>query len=62
MEETADRLLLAESVSCSVMSESLRPCGDSPGKSTGVGHHALLQGISPTQGPNLGLLHFRQIL
>ena len=27
--------------------------GDPPGKSTGVGCHALLQGISPTQGSNL---------
>ena len=25
---------------------------DSPGKNTGVGHHALLQGIFPTQGSN----------
>ena len=29
---------------------------------TGVGCHFLLQGIFPTQGPNLGLLHSRQIL
>ena len=29
---------------------------DSPGKSTGVGFHALLQGIFPTQGSNPGLL------
>ena len=36
--------------------------GDSPGKNTGVGCHALLQGIFPTQGLNLGLLHRRQIL
>ena len=35
---------------------------DSPGKNTGVGCHALLQGIFPTQGSNLGLLHCRQIL
>ena len=28
---------------------------DSPGKSTGVGCHALLQGIFPTQGSNLCL-------
>ena len=31
---------------------------DSPGKNTGVGCHALLWGILPTQGPNLFLLHF----
>ena len=29
---------------------------DSPGKSIGVGFHALLQGIFPTQGSNLSLL------
>ena len=39
----------------------LRPW-DSPGKSTGVGCHFLLQGIFPTQGLNPGLLHYRQIL
>ena len=27
---------------------------DSPGKNTGVGSHALLQGIFPTQGSNPG--------
>ena len=32
---------------------------DSPGKNTGVGCHALLQGIFPTQGSNPGLLHCR---
>ena len=31
--------------------------GDSPGKNTGVGCHALLQRIFPTQGLNLYLLH-----
>ena len=36
--------------------------GDSPGKNIGVGCHALLQGIFPTQGSNPGLPHFRQIL
>ena len=39
--------------------------GDSPGKNTGVGCHALLQGIFPTQGSNghlLELLHCWQIL
>ena len=35
---------------------------DSPGKNTGVGCHALLQGIFPTQGSNPGLPHCRQIL
>ena len=36
--------------------------GDSPGKNTGVGCHALLQGIFPTQGSNPGLPHRRRIL
>ena len=35
---------------------------DLPGKNTGVGCHALLQGIFPTQGSNPGLLHCRWIL
>ena len=58
--------------SCSVVSNSLWPHGlqptrllppwDSPGKSTGVGCHFLLQGIFPTQGSNPGLLHCRQML
>ena len=30
---------------------------DSPGKNTGVGCHALLQGILPTQGSNPCLTH-----
>ena len=56
----------------SVLSDSWRPHGlhpvqllclwDSPGKNTGVGCHALLQGIFLTQGWNLGFLHCRQIL
>ena len=36
--------------------------GDSPGKNTAVGCHALLHGIFLTQGLNPGLLHCRQIL
>ena len=35
---------------------------NSPGMNTGVGSHSLLQGIFPTQGSNLGLLHCKQIL
>ena len=60
------------SVSCSVLFDSLRPhrlqparllCPwDSPGKNTGMGCHALLQGIFPTQGSNPGLLHRRRSL
>ena len=57
--------LQASSVT-SVVSESLQPYGwqparllcpwDSPGKNTGVGCHALLQEIFPTQGLNPSLL------
>ena len=58
---------VVESESCSVMSDSLRPCGlyspwNSPGQNTGVGSLFLLQGIFPTQGSNPGLLHCRWIL
>ena len=51
--------------------ESFRACalqqekpvhGDSPGKNTGVGCRALLQGIFPTQGLNPGPPHCRWIL
>ena len=59
-------------LTCSVVSNSLRPMdysppgstvrGDSPGKSTGVGCCTLLQAIFPTQGSNPCLLHCRQIL
>ena len=31
-------------------------------KNTGMGYHFLLQGIFPTQGLNLSLLHWRQTL
>ena len=56
----------------SVLSDSLRPHGlqrtrllcpwDSLGKNTGVGCHALFQGIFPTQGSNPHLLHCKWIL
>ena len=59
-------------VSCSVVSDSLRPHGlqitrfhcpwDSPGKNIGVACHFLLQGNLPDQGLNLGLLCCRLIL
>ena len=62
----------SENVSRSVISDSLPPYGlqptrllclcNSPGKNTGVGCHSLLQGNSPTQGLNPGLLHCRQIV
>ena len=63
------RYVLCAVLSCSVMSSSLWPHGltpgssvhgDSPDKNTGVGGHAFLQGIFPTQGSNLP--HRRQIL
>ena len=54
------------------MSDSLQPHGlqftrllcpqDSPGKSTGVGCHFILQRIFPTQGSNPGLPHYKQML
>ena len=61
---TVECCLLCQAAS--VMSESVQPQGlqptrlfcprDSPGKNTGVGCHALLLGIFPTQGLNLHLL------
>ena len=51
---------LYNSIDCSLPGSSVH--GDSPGKNTGVGCHALLQGIFPTQGSNPGLLDCRQIL
>ena len=47
---------------CSLPGPSVARTWDSLGKNTGVGCHALLLGIFPTQGSNLGLLHRRQIL
>ena len=59
-------------LSCSVLSYSLDPLdcsppgcsvrGDSPGKNTGMGSHALLQGNFPTQGSDPGLLNCRWTL
>ena len=47
-------LTLCDRIDCSPPGPSVH--GDSPGKNTGVGCHALLQGIFPTQGLNPGLL------
>ena len=65
-------LFRAAPLNHSVVSDSLQPHGlqparlfcpqDFPGKNTGVGSHCFLQGIFPTQGSNLGLLHHRRIL
>ena len=62
----------SESVSCSVVPNSLLLHGLQParllykwnslGKNTGLGYHFLLQGIFPTQGLIPGLLHCKQIL
>ena len=43
--------------SCWIIWDSMVWPWDFPGKNTGVGCHSLLQGIFPTQGSNLGLLH-----
>ena len=51
---------LCDPMDCSPPGSSVH--GDSPGKNTGVGCHALFQGIFPTQGSNPGLLHCRWIL
>ena len=47
---------------CNPMDCSLPGSWNFPGKNTGQGCHFLLQGIFPTQGSNLGLLHCRQTL
>ena len=62
-------LMKSESISHSVVSDSLQPQGlqparplwprDSPRKNTGVGCHALLQGIFLIKGWNLHLLHWQ---
>ena len=72
LREVKELALISENESCSVVSDSLRPHGlyptrllcpwNSPGQSTGVGSHSLLQGILPTQGLNPGLLHCGWIL
>ena len=57
------RSVMLESVTrmdCSPPGSSVH--GDSPGRNTGVGCCALLQGIFPTQGSNSGLPRCRQIL
>ena len=49
------RLTLCSPIDCSLSGSFVR--GDSPGKNTGVGCHALLQEILTNQESNLGLLH-----
>ena len=52
--------LFANPIHCSLPGSSAR--GDSPLKNTGVGSHALLEGIYLTQGSSPSLPHCRQIL
>ena len=49
--------ILCSPMDCSLPGSSVH--GDSPGKNTGMGCHALLQGIFPTQGSNPCLLQCR---
>ena len=53
-------LSLCNPMYCSLPGSSIHR--DSPGKNTGVGCHALLQGFFLTQGSNTGLPHYRQII
>ena len=57
---TQSSLTLRDPIDCSPPDSFVR--GDFPGQNTGVGCHALLQGIFPTQGLNSGLPHCRRIL
>ena len=57
---TQSCLTLCDTMDCSPPNSLVH--GDSPGKNSEVGCHALLQGIFPTQGSNTGLLHCRQVL
>ena len=64
------KVLAAQLCLCKV--DSLQPPGlqparllcpwNSPGKSIGVGSQSVLQGIFPTKGSNLGLLHCKRTL
>ena len=52
---TQSCLTLCDPMDYSLLGSSIHR--DSPGKNTGVGCHALIWGIFPTQGSNPGLLH-----
>ena len=64
------RLVLSDSLQPHGLWPNLMDCsppgssvpGDSPGKNTGVGCHAILQRIVPTRGSNPDLLNCRWIL
>ena len=57
---TQSSLTLCDPMDCSLPGSTVH--GNSPGKNSGVGCHALLQGIFPTQGSKPGLPHWKQIL
>ena len=50
----SNRVQLCNPMGCSPPDSPVH--GDSPGNNSGVGGHALLQGIIPTQGQNPSLL------
>ena len=56
---TQSSLTFCNPMDCSLQGSSVH--GDSPGKNIGVGCHALLQGIFPTQGSKPDLWHCRLI-
>ena len=55
--DSTSGLTLCDPMNCSPPGSSVH--GDSPGKNTGVGCHALLQRLFPIQGSNLCLLILR---
>ena len=58
--QSLNHVWLCDPMDCSPPCSSVHR--DSPGKNTGVGCHAFLQGTFPTQGSNPGLPHCREIL
>ena len=58
--KSLSRVRLCGPMDCSPPGFSVH--GDSPGKNTGVGSHAFLQGVFPTQELNPGFQHCRWIL
>ena len=53
-------LIVCNPMDCRALGSSV--CGDSPGKNTGVGCHALLQGMFLTQGLNPDFQYYEWIL
>ena len=56
------RSVMSDSVTVWTVAHQTALSMESPGKNTGVGCHALLQGVFPNQESKLGLPHCRQIL